>query len=158
MALRRTLRLPASAESAAPLAPRLSRGMAIAAMMPMITTTMTSSIRLKPLRLLRRVADIPCSYGFPFLGHPKPISGRCGETLRTPTPSCLIPRGECVSLDAQKRAFACRLKNGRIICHAGEPIAINGLADFDQHSVDECAGAISRQYQSRQSMGFIKTW
>ena len=39
-----------SAPSDAPEAPRLIRGTAIAAMMPMITTTITSSIKLKPPR------------------------------------------------------------------------------------------------------------
>jgi hypothetical protein len=41
--------LPTSDESAAPALPRLSRGIAIAPMIAMITTTMTSSIKLKPL-------------------------------------------------------------------------------------------------------------
>src|SRR3954463_350698 len=48
MAARKTARSPARAESAAPLLPRLSLGIAIAAMIPMITITMTSSIRLNP--------------------------------------------------------------------------------------------------------------
>jgi hypothetical protein len=40
----------ASAESAAAAAPRLIRGIAIAAMIPMITTTITNSIMLNPPR------------------------------------------------------------------------------------------------------------
>src|ERR1041385_5586253 len=56
MALRRRARLATSAPSAAPAAPRLFRGIAIAPMMPMITITITSSIRLKARS--RRVAAI----------------------------------------------------------------------------------------------------
>src|SRR5262245_50573886 len=50
IAFRSVARSPASAESPAPAAPRLIRGTAIAAMIPMITTTMTSSIRLNARR------------------------------------------------------------------------------------------------------------
>jgi hypothetical protein len=49
IALRSSARLAASAESEAPAAPRLIRGMAMAAMIPMITTTITSSIKLNAL-------------------------------------------------------------------------------------------------------------
>src|SRR6266568_2767682 len=90
-----------------------------------------------------------------------PHRASIGATERTlkhaPTLCLLIARGERAFLDAQNRAFVCRFKNGGIICHADQTITIDGLADFDQHSVDECAGAISRQYQSGQPMSFIKT-
>src|SRR5690349_7840729 len=51
---------PASALSDAPWLPRLMRGIAIAAMIPMITTTMTNSIRLNPrvFLLLRRMTGL----------------------------------------------------------------------------------------------------
>ena len=42
-------KFPDNDESAAPAAPRLIRGIAMAAMMAMITTTMTNSMRLNPL-------------------------------------------------------------------------------------------------------------
>src|SRR5436190_21037207 len=66
MALRRVARSPASAESPAPAAPRLILGTAMAAMIPMITTTITSSIRLKPrrARFLGSVRTISTSGGY----------------------------------------------------------------------------------------------
>jgi len=47
MACRRTAKSPRNAESAVPAVPRLKGGIAMAAMMAMITTTITSSSRLK---------------------------------------------------------------------------------------------------------------
>jgi hypothetical protein len=52
IAFRRTARLLITAASAAPAVPRLIRGIATAATMPMITTTITSSSKLNPLRLI----------------------------------------------------------------------------------------------------------
>ena len=67
-------KLPRRADSPAPLAPRLIRGTAIAAITPMMTTTITNSTRLNA-RFLDRTVMI--AYSLEFLVRcPTPL-GRC---------------------------------------------------------------------------------
>jgi hypothetical protein len=73
MALRMLAKLPRRADSPAPLAPRLMRGTAIAAITPMITTTMTNSTRLKA-RFPDLILMIAYSLGFLFQ---RPITLGC---------------------------------------------------------------------------------
>src|SRR6185437_1596699 len=75
-ACRSSVRSPDTALSAAPAAPRLIFGIAIAAMIPMITTTTTNSIKLNARRARLRLPAMALSFtrGIIFCLHEKQSS------------------------------------------------------------------------------------